>query len=91
MNIDKTVYPLYRGVYKMDLGLDLSVTSCPEQDQLFIQLSGQPQYEILPLSETRFFVRELQIEIEFAAEEAGKPADGLTLFQYGEHRGVRAK
>ncbi|MGX4585287.1 serine hydrolase domain-containing protein [Paenibacillus chitinolyticus] len=91
VKIDQTVYMLYRGVYKMDMGLDLSVTTGPEYDQLFIQLSGQPQYEILPLSEKRFFVRELQIEIEFAAKKSGKPADELTLYQYGEHRGVRVK
>lgn len=85
VEIDKTLYNRYVGTYQFETEGLISVTK--EDDRLFAQIIGQPAYEILPLSETRFFVRELQIQLEFFTDQDGQ-AKELVIYQYGEHKAV---
>ena len=48
----------------------LSVTQ--EGESLFVQLTGQPKFEIYPRSETVFFLKVVKADITFVKDAAGK-------------------
>ena len=48
----------------------MSVTK--EGDQLFAQLTGQPRFEIFPATETKFFWKVVDANVEFLLDENGK-------------------
>lgn len=70
VSIDKALYTLYSGKY--DYGDDLIITISIENDKLFAQATNQPRFEILPLSEKEFTVRELNARLLFVKEPDGK-------------------
>lgn len=70
VSIDKTLYTLYSGKY--DDGNNMIITITTENDRLFAQATNQPRFEILPLSEEEFTVRELNARLQFVKEPDGK-------------------
>jgi CubicO group peptidase (beta-lactamase class C family) len=79
--LDPAVLDRYPGRYELVPGFSLDVTR--EGDHLFAQATGQPRFEIYPESETRFFYKVVDAQIEFHVSEDGR-ADSLTLFQGGQ-------
>lgn len=69
----------YIGVY--ELMPNLKITIRLEGDQLFARASGQPEFEIYPMSENRFFYTAVKAEIEFHKNDG--VVDGMTLYQGG--------
>jgi hypothetical protein len=51
--------------------------------QLLAQFAGQPRGQLFPESETVFFPKGANIEIEFSATSPGRKADHLFLHQGG--------
>ena len=47
------------------------------------QATGQPKVELHPESATRFAIQEVNAQVEFAVDEAGKTSS-LTLHQGGQ-------
>ena len=43
-----------------------------EGDQLFAQLTGQPRFEIFPATETRFFWKVVDANVEFLLDDDGE-------------------
>lgn len=82
--VDKSVYPLYSGTYTSAemKGFEMKVRT--DGTALFVSATGQPEMEVRPEGEGRFFVPGFPIKIEFVAEE-GKPASALILNQGGKH------
>jgi hypothetical protein len=70
VSIDKAFYTLYSGKY--DYGNNMIITITNENDKLFAQATNQPKFEILPLSEKEFTVRELNAKLIFVQEQDGK-------------------
>jgi CubicO group peptidase (beta-lactamase class C family) len=68
----------YVGSYELRPGLDLVVTL--EGNQLMTQATGQGKFPVFPESETRFFGKAIDVQIEFGKDETGK-ATYLTLHQ----------
>lgn len=67
--VDKSVYDDYVGKY--DYGsVILEVTR--EGDRLFAQMTGQPKYEIFPMSEAKFAWKVVDAQVTFARNEAGE-------------------
>jgi len=64
--IDSAIYDAYVGEYEVAPGLILAVTK--EGDRLFSQSPGQPRSEMLPESETTFFLRDIDAQFTFVAE-----------------------
>jgi len=65
------------------------ITVTREDDQLFIQLTGQQQIEVFPESETDFFMRVVDAQITFARDDTGV-VNYLVLHQNGlDMRSVR--
>jgi CubicO group peptidase (beta-lactamase class C family) len=65
-NIDPAIYDAYVGEYEVAPGLILVVTK--EGDRLFSQSPGQPGSEMLPESETTFFLRDIDAQFTFVRE-----------------------
>ena len=82
--IDKKVYTRYVGTYTTEEMKGFELTVYIKDERLFVQATGQGAIEISPESETKFFVQELPIGIEFRAEAEG-PATALMLHQNGVH------
>ena len=50
--------------------------------QLFVMLGGQPEFEVFPLSATRFFLKVVDAELEFSAGDDGR-GKTVTIYQNG--------
>jgi hypothetical protein len=59
----------YVGIYELRPGFDLVVTL--EGDQLMTQATGQPKFPIFAESETKFFPKVIDADIEFFRDEKG--------------------
>ena len=60
----------------------LEITISLDGDQLMSQVTGQPAVPIFPESETKFFLKVVDAQLEFTLGEDGR-ATGLKLFQGG--------
>ena len=80
VKVDPSIYDAYAGEY--ELAPTFSITVNREGDQLFAQATGQPRFEIFPASDSRFFLKVVDAEIEFVRGADGK-VTGLVLHQGG--------
>lgn len=81
VSVDTARLETYTGTYKNETGLSFYVTR--KGDQLWVQLSGQPQNRVYAKSTTRFFYKVVPAEIEFYPAKDDSAAS-LTLFQNGQ-------
>ena len=79
--VDPGLYDGYVGVYELMPGFRLTVTR--EGDRLMTQATGQEKLEVFPESESKFFLKVVDAQIEFQRGADGK-ATGLTLYQGGQ-------
>ena len=86
--VDPKIYDAYVGDYQLAPNFILSVTRAG--DRLMTQATGQGQLEIFPLSETKFFPKEMEATITFVKDESGKVTH-LMLQQNGEHKAIKMK
>lgn len=70
----------YVGVYQLDRTVKLTVTI--DNGQLMVQPSGQGKVPTFPISETRFFTKVVDAQIDFNKNEKGA-VTSLTLHQGG--------
>jgi CubicO group peptidase (beta-lactamase class C family)/uncharacterized protein YneR len=78
--VDPSIYDAYVGEYELAPGFSLVVTR--EGDHIFTQATGQQKIEIYPESETRFFLKVVDAQIDFERGPDGK-VSGLVLHQGG--------
>jgi hypothetical protein len=76
--VSSKVLERYVGSYAFRPGVDMVVTL--EGDQLMTQLGPQPKLQIFPESETAFFAKVVDAQIEFKADATGK-VTALVLHQ----------
>jgi CubicO group peptidase (beta-lactamase class C family) len=60
----------YRGEFELSPGFVLTVNV--EGDRIFTQATGQDKLEIYPESETKFFLKVVDAQLEFVKDESGK-------------------
>jgi CubicO group peptidase (beta-lactamase class C family) len=80
IKLDPAIYDAYVGEY--ELAPSFSITVTREGDHLFGQPTGQPKVELFPESETKFFLKVVDAQIEFVKGGDGK-VTGLVLHQGG--------
>jgi CubicO group peptidase (beta-lactamase class C family) len=80
VQVDPGVYAAYAGEYELTPTFAIAITR--EGDRIFAQATGQPKFEIFPESETRFFLKVVDAQIEFIRDADGK-VTGLVLHQNG--------
>lgn len=67
--VDPAIYAAYVGEYDMPNVGTLTVSQ--DGEHIYVQLTGQPRFEIFPRSETEFFLKVVQADLTFV-EEDGK-------------------
>ena len=80
VKVPTKVLEQYVGVYQIQPKFNLVITL--EDGQLMAQASGQGKAPIFPSSETKFFYKVVDAQIDFAKDDKGK-VTSLTLHQGG--------
>jgi hypothetical protein len=75
IELDTEVLRRYVGSYRLDLGLDVALEV--ESGKLFARSEGAPRYELRATSETEFYIAEIDADVAFDVEGAGR-AVGFT-------------
>jgi uncharacterized protein DUF3471 len=69
VTVPASVLSKYVGTYEMAPGVDMMIRL--PGDQLTVQLSGQQQIPLFPESETMFFTKVVDAEVEFGTDDKG--------------------
>jgi hypothetical protein len=69
ITVSPEILAKYVGTYKLTPQLDLMITL--EGDQLFTQASGQNKFPLFAETETKFFLKVLDVETEFVKDDKG--------------------
>jgi CubicO group peptidase (beta-lactamase class C family) len=80
VEVSAEIYDLWEGSYLLASGPTLKVRR--DGGQLFVQSGGQPEFEVFPLSATRFFLKVVDAELEFSAGDDGR-GKTVTIYQNG--------
>lgn len=78
--VDPKIYDAYAGTFELAPGFSLTLTR--EGDALMAQATNQQKFEIFPESETKFFYKVVDAQIEFKKDAQGK-VNELVLYQNG--------
>ena len=79
--VDGAILEKYVGEYELQPGFSIVFTR--EGNRLFTQATGQPKFEVFAESETRFFLKVVDAQVEFVADEDGK-VNKMILYQGGQ-------
>jgi D-alanyl-D-alanine-carboxypeptidase/D-alanyl-D-alanine-endopeptidase len=82
IEIDRTLLENYVGQYRLSPSFVLTVTT--KDGKLFVEATGQEQFEVFPETETKFFYSVVDAQISFELGADGK-ATGLVLHQNGQN------
>jgi tetratricopeptide (TPR) repeat protein len=78
--VDETVLASYVGTYQVQPGFDIVITR--EGKQLFGQATGQGKFELFPKSDTEFYLKVVDAQLEFLQEDG--TVKSLILLQNGQ-------
>lgn len=67
---DTTLFESFKGVYKYKEGTNITITS--KNGKLYGEATGDANYELVPLSDTMFLVKELNANLTFKKDASGK-------------------
>ena len=70
IKLEPEVLANYRGEFELSPGFVITVTL--EGDSIFTQATGQSKVEIYPESETKFFLKVVDAQLEFVKDESGR-------------------
>lgn len=89
MVVDEALLEKYVGEYEIQPGFSIAFTR--EGASLFAQATGQPKFEIFAETETKFFLKVVDAQVEFIADEDGT-VNKMVLYQGGQKiEGKRVK
>jgi hypothetical protein len=75
VGIDPKILPSYAGDYEVRPGFVLTVTV--ENDQLFVQATGQQKFPAYPSSSTDFFLKVAEAQLTFVKDSEGKVTQAI--------------
>ena len=78
VGVDPAIYDDYVGRYELAENLVFTVTR--QGDGLYVEITGQPRFQVFPESEARYFYRVVDAQITFGRGEDGS-VDHLVLHQ----------
>lgn len=79
--VSKEMLESYTGKYQ--LAPTFHITIITKEERLFLQATGQPQFEIYPSDYNTFYLKVVEAKVVFNANNEGK-IDSMTLFQNGQ-------
>lgn len=80
ITLDDKVLAQYIGEYELEPGFTLVVTQ--QGNQLYTQATGQSSFPVFPESETKFFLKVVDAQLEFIKDDSGKITKAI-LYQGG--------
>lgn len=80
VDIDPALLERYTGTYQLATGFNMKVRK--EGNQLMTQATGQQKFPVYPESETKFFLKVADTQIEFVPDEDGN-FNTIKLYQAG--------
>jgi CubicO group peptidase (beta-lactamase class C family) len=80
VKVDPKIYDAYAGRYELAPNLILTISR--QGDRLMAEATGQPQIELFPESETKFFLKVVDAKITFVKDDTGKVTH--LIFHQGE-------
>ena len=80
IQLPETILLKYVGKYELGPGALMEISAAA--NQIFAQLTGQPQFEIFAEKEDSFFLKVVEAQVVFNKDQNGNVI-GLTLFQNG--------
>ena len=87
VKVDQAILARYVGTY--ELAPNFSIAFTLEGDRLMTQATNQPKFPVLPESQTKFFLREVDAQIEFFTDNKGQ-VSYMMLHQNGRDiKGVK--
>jgi CubicO group peptidase (beta-lactamase class C family) len=87
VKVDPAALARYVGTYQLDPNFNITFTL--EGDQLMAQATNQPKFPVFPESQTKFFLKVVDAEVEFFTDDKGQ-VSYLILHQAGQdHKGMR--
>ena len=87
VDVDRAVLARYLGTY--ELTPDFSITFSLDGNQLMTQATNQPKFPVFPESQTKFFLKVVDAEVEFFPDDKGRVTH-MVLHQNGhETKGVK--
>ncbi|MFH0759467.1 MAG: serine hydrolase [Bacteroidota bacterium] len=81
IKLDQKIMERYSGVYEINPGFDITITL--EGEKLMSQATGQQKFQIFPESQTKFFLKIVDAQIEFIESNDGN-FDSFILYQGGQ-------
>jgi len=81
ITVDEVILEKYVGQYELQPGFIITFTR--EGNRLFTQATGQPKFEVFAESETKFFLKVVDAQVEFVADADGK-VNKMILNQGGQ-------
>jgi CubicO group peptidase (beta-lactamase class C family)/uncharacterized protein YneR len=78
--VDPKIYDQYAGEYEINSGFTIVILR--RSDKLISQATAQPEVELFPESETRFFLKDVDAQVDFVRDATGR-VTGLVLHQGG--------
>ncbi|VAX24102.1 Beta-lactamase class C-like and penicillin binding proteins (PBPs) superfamily [hydrothermal vent metagenome] len=79
--VPKEVLKTYAGEYQ--LMPNFMITIRVDGDKLMAKATGQPEFQIFPISDTKFYYKVVDAQIEFSVNDKNE-VESLTLFQGGK-------
>jgi hypothetical protein len=70
IDLDREILQRYAGSYRLDVGVDVELEI--EGGKLFARSEGAPRYELRATSETEFYIPELDADLAFDVDGAGR-------------------
>jgi CubicO group peptidase (beta-lactamase class C family) len=80
IQVSPQVLARYAGTYELGPGVDVTMTV--EGNRLMTQITGQPKFELFAESETKFFLKVLDAQVEFFTDGSGA-VTSLVIYQDG--------
>jgi len=81
ITVSEATLDRYTGEFELQPGFTITFTR--EGNRLMTQATGQGKFEVFPESETRFFLKVVDAQVEFVADEDGS-VNKMILYQGGQ-------
>ena len=77
IKLDEKILEAYTGVYEVTPEFSFSVTK--EKNRLFVEATGQEKFEVFADSETKFFLKINDAQLEFVKDNTGKVTEVIVI------------
>jgi hypothetical protein len=89
IKVDPKIYDAYVGQYEIEPGAVITILK--KDNSLIVRISEQEKYELLPESETKYFIKEATVRVTFIKDDKGKVIQLLIHTDRGDMKAKKIK